>query len=694
MPKITAGELWPLADQVAMEAGVDPAFFRSIISAENSADGNLRADQMLDTNTLSPKGAYGIGQVMPSTYDGLVRTGRLPKDIDRSSIKGQLQAAAAALKETEIYAGNDPVMQAVRYNTSMETFNKFKQTGDMSALPAETQQYLQKIGKNYKTRISTTSIPSQLKDDLLGAAEKLDTRAQQITGDVQKLTSSFMNEGAEAASTAERLGEAKATSINATANIDKEKIRRQEMILDQFGINAFDPSSNLTALQQEAAVSQQATTNLLPEIEKLRQVQFLDNPLEWVASQFKLQPLVTQYNQQAQRFNTAAAVIGKRQELAHNQLGLQPTTSQAAIDEKALADANATREEAKFRGWAIQKELRSAQLSAYSTEMQMLGMSFSTAAQKAKILSERMSISEAKSEDERTLNAVNHRKAMMGMEPWTEGEFKSLTKAQQSDWISKSSTTQVSIDASPGASLVALENNNALTKYATARKNNEGAQFTADLFSQAKAQARTAALNNPNLKKPDDLMEAAVNGITDRWTGQLQFREYDKLPTDNPLRMRAQMFARAEGLETNTIAAYVRALPNGGAGTTEKEVSSYAKSQVAAGKPVAQVSRELEEYFRLGFSNQISQLGVSLLGMKITSPKGFVEYPMSEEVLTSFGSLRRMFGTNTSGIQGFNRASWEQGLTASRASDISYEANKTAGSLEPQLFAPASRVPN
>jgi hypothetical protein len=71
------GEILPLIDEEAKRQGVDPAFARSILVSENSGDGMLRPDRIVDLETKGidpktgkPSGALGIFQVVGSTLRG------------------------------------------------------------------------------------------------------------------------------------------------------------------------------------------------------------------------------------------------------------------------------------------------------------------------------------------------------------------------------------------------------------------------------------------------------------------------------------------------------------------------------------------------------------------------------------------------------------------------------------------------
>lgn len=131
----------PLPADIAKEAraaaaryGVDPDRFLSLLRTEGGGYGNV-----------SPAGAFGPGQLMPDTARELgVATS--PDDPDYTW-QGNIDASARYLRQNvDKSRGNYTVAEA-RYNAGPNSaaVSRFEQTGDYSALPAETRDYVRSI---------------------------------------------------------------------------------------------------------------------------------------------------------------------------------------------------------------------------------------------------------------------------------------------------------------------------------------------------------------------------------------------------------------------------------------------------------------------------------------------------------------------------------------------------------------------
>ena len=131
----------PLPDEVATEAraaaaryGVDPDRFLSLLRTEGGGYGNV-----------SPAGAFGPGHLMPDTAREL----GVATSINDPGYtwQGNIDASARYLRQNvDKSRGNYTVAEA-RYNAGPNSaaVGRFEQTGDYSALPAETRDYVRSI---------------------------------------------------------------------------------------------------------------------------------------------------------------------------------------------------------------------------------------------------------------------------------------------------------------------------------------------------------------------------------------------------------------------------------------------------------------------------------------------------------------------------------------------------------------------
>lgn len=131
LSKLTDEQL-EIADKIAKRAkakGLNPDFVLPLVMAESG----------FNPKAVSKKGAIGVMQLMPDTATGLRVD---PHNLDEN-IEGGLNLLKELVSNKKI--GNDPYKVLAGYNTSTATRNKFYESGDLSVLPDETINYMEKV---------------------------------------------------------------------------------------------------------------------------------------------------------------------------------------------------------------------------------------------------------------------------------------------------------------------------------------------------------------------------------------------------------------------------------------------------------------------------------------------------------------------------------------------------------------------
>lgn len=113
--------------EAAKRFGIPEAWIWAVMRAESG--GRMRA--------VSPKGAIGLMQIMPQTWD-MLRT-RYQLGADPFDPRDNIQAGAAYLREMYDRYG-DPVAMLAAYNAGPGRYDTHRATGQL--LPAETRAYL------------------------------------------------------------------------------------------------------------------------------------------------------------------------------------------------------------------------------------------------------------------------------------------------------------------------------------------------------------------------------------------------------------------------------------------------------------------------------------------------------------------------------------------------------------------------
>jgi hypothetical protein len=91
----------------------------------------------------SPKGAYGVMQLMEDTAESL--------KVDRYDVNQNIRGGISLLKEltSNEKIGNDPYKVLAGYNARTETRNKFYKSGSLDDLPDETLKHMHSVTKYY-----------------------------------------------------------------------------------------------------------------------------------------------------------------------------------------------------------------------------------------------------------------------------------------------------------------------------------------------------------------------------------------------------------------------------------------------------------------------------------------------------------------------------------------------------------------
>jgi hypothetical protein len=150
LSKLTDNQL-EIAIKIGDEAkrqGLNPDFVLPMVMQESGFNPNL----------TSPKGAFGVMQLMPDTAKKL---GVDPKDLDQN-IRGGISLLKELVANPKI--GNDPYKILAGYNASTETRNKFYETGDLNVLPDETINHLIKVSDIYGGELPKATIDREPAD--------------------------------------------------------------------------------------------------------------------------------------------------------------------------------------------------------------------------------------------------------------------------------------------------------------------------------------------------------------------------------------------------------------------------------------------------------------------------------------------------------------------------------------------------
>lgn len=645
---VRLGDVATLLEQEALKAGLNPALAKSLLIAENSAAGEFNPDKLVPLSTTSPKGAYGVGQVMPATRDGLIRNGYLPAGFKDDTLQSQVQAMVAVMKEQTKYTGGDPVLAAAMYNGGFAAMNAVK-SGNMAGLNPETTQYLKKVGVNMdgndptKVRTSVSSSGSgvpvaalQRVQDAGGVWEKT---VSGILDSLRGLTGETQAAAGEAQGAVADMGAAKGTMALQRGEAVRAQEANRNELLQAMGVDMKKADSEIRALQGEAAIAQEEMRQLSPQLKELRNKSFMDDPLGWIMAQVQLEQSAAAYNTAQTRFTQAMGTIDQKQIQATRQFGLQPGVSVDAALLSAEAEAKAAAAEARVRSFEIGQTARNAQSAAFSTELRFADVQFENAKTMARIMSERFNITQAEVADKaerEDLTKINVFRNMIAAAPVSYDEFKRMDAKTRTEMIQEASRTSFTVADSPGQAMRLLYDRRTLAAFAK-DLSPQAAVFLGELHQLGEKAAST--LDPKNAKaSPEDKYIKAINDKVLEWRKDAIESNNNTRDPNNPFRLHPHVAAQSPALKGNTIAQYVLSTADGGARLDDKAILQYGVAQVVSGaKTAEQAAEELQRFYWEGTKFQDQSYRMSLLGFDRRNPAtGKIEYNVDRDMYGIF----------------------------------------------------------
>ena len=126
---LTPEQIGQRADAYEAQYGLPHGYLRTTLNLESSGGRN---------RATSRAGAGSIAQIMPGTAR---QYGFDPAELQANDDTA-IRAAATIAQDNARHFGNDPVLMGIAYNAGPRYAQQFQRDHDVSALPAETQNYI------------------------------------------------------------------------------------------------------------------------------------------------------------------------------------------------------------------------------------------------------------------------------------------------------------------------------------------------------------------------------------------------------------------------------------------------------------------------------------------------------------------------------------------------------------------------
>lgn len=431
MAKVALPEVLQYAADEAEKNGIDPSLAKAIVLAENYGDSSSGAvfaqpeKYNIDTERVSNKGARGIMQVMPATYEGLKKQGFLPQDHTLDTWQGHVQAGVAALKEIQKRIGSsDYEAIAADYNAGPRGSKAFFSGGK---LPSETERYLNKVSmavtgfEANKPGPVTQLVPSPPQTfgtaedgpqptsgmpvgeaggsgDFSGGGTKTTTSSVQdysaieslvnrngliLQEIIKNLTTSKEEEAAahrQAATSLEQAGQAASLVEQQRAIIEAASAANKDKILQLVNLDPNNIDNLVASTLNQFRADDVKRKELANDIDQRQAVGFFDNPLQWLVNQTVLPGRVSAHNALARRQNEGMQVVQTMEVAAKNlqALDVAATADQIAglhialgNEKVAHANANAAVQKAQAASATARMASSIAQLTNTEIEQKM-----------------------------------------------------------------------------------------------------------------------------------------------------------------------------------------------------------------------------------------------------------------------------------------------------------------------------------
>ena len=709
-----------LESQIEAEAqrqGVDPSIAKAIFRAENGTlrDGKLVVNPTVDTATTSPKGAFGIMQVMPDTFRGLVSQGFLAQNTDMTDYTSQIRAGVAAIKELNSRGLTSPMDVAIGYNASPTVFKDFR---NGKALPAETADYVQKVGATLGTTMDTnvsgstnlsgsssrsTSVqrvlPPELESRLNKTSSELSTLAGDTQTSLQNLIQQMTGQAGTATQSVKELGDAKAGKVSADSDLAIAQNQMSNNILSRLGINVNDggTDSKMQSLISNLTQSLDQRDQLGKQLGALQSTDLTQDPVGWFVNNIKALGVQPAYDAAQRNVDNAKSALTTLQGIATNQINIQPAANLSELQTAKQAAIRVAKAEADVAAQKMNLETSQAVARQLVDVMQVKNMDMSQQLALARQFSERFSLSEGdterqqmKKEEQDMFDQINLKLLAIGGTPVNKATFKGMTKEKQ-DILASLATGGGSFGSTPGnaisniysiigsAGIQRMQQNNPTQAQFLQNAVRNGMETYSALQNKAVTDPKVAEMVK-QAKTDQDKLQLGIDVWMKNMQSEVDGGNMLNTNKNNPFRIDLSAATTITPNADNPVTKFLREWSTGPGGKAnvipdEKLTLNYVASQVADGKmPMSQASDAIREFYANGLAWQRQQRGQSMLGMPVQTT-----YPVKAGA--------NFLGFGSQAVDLLNKSSIENFLTQQVA------AQKRQQLLTPDLTMPAINVP-
>lgn len=375
-----------MVDAIETEQGLPTGTLRALYETEN-----FRTSRKGAADAVSPRGATGVMQVMPATFDALKRQGLLPPEADIKNPEHNIRAAAVAFKGMLRETQGDVIRAAAYYNGGNFDADMQEKTKGWpkrwmrlgtpyeDTLPQETRNYVPRYSAILRQLTgapaggNVDTVKAQIPaggsfDPLTLEALTMDSMQQavQLNNSSEDLRKFLQETGVRrnaAVDASTKAAVAGATAKGEALVMDAERVARMnadnQMLATALGISQED----LVAASAKIGAIRDKRMAIADDINSRKAVGLFDNPFQWLVNQLALPGLIGEHNMYAQQERSNMRALNVQSALTNEAWQLRAATTQdvgrdAAVKRAAaeVGEATSKAEELKARNFGAQAQ--------------------------------------------------------------------------------------------------------------------------------------------------------------------------------------------------------------------------------------------------------------------------------------------------------------------------------------------------
>lgn len=478
------------------------------------------------------------------------------------------------------------------------------------------------------TRVSTTSKVSPVDAQLNTQLQALLDATSGAVTDLKVLDEANRKAGAVHANAAMDYGSASQASIGATTEAAVRTAQQKQDISKAYSFSINDPNSSVIDAIARVQDAHNVKNMLQPELARMAQTTFLDNPVQWIQDYFQAPKIVAAWHaaDMQEKTNTQYQAEIEARVNAHDRLDPAMLTDvlaqKGAADQKmAAAEAIGKAAAALTATNALSAQMKMKEIDATQTGLQGL----SIVARESAIKTQLSQSDKAAQDEEAKLANVNIIRNAAGMPAMLMTDWKGLSPAERAVYETSGAVSgarygdtlakSVNLLTTMGATNSIARTDPAVTRFIVEQRNSDEAKAVRLELSKD-LQFQKMSLANQDLAVLDRLYDNQEKA------GRSPQSENSELKSTNPYKFKLENALLTPELVNNPVTAMVKTISDAhgvnGKPPTDLELRDqiYAAAVREGPKAVPALAQQLSQFYMVGLQKQLERTGALRVGYK------------------------------------------------------------------------------